>query len=103
MTCSSLGCAGLGQLSPLEKVFHRGQEGQYQQPVAFLSSSWTRRIERHLGMAGPGWPWREGQPWEQGGLCQEVCKHHTPNPVNSAAVAFKQVVQRMRSVWGMGS
>lgn len=60
----------------------------------------SREAPRNAGLAGLG---EEGCPE---GFRQEVCRHHTPIPVTSTAVAFKRIVQSMgsgRAVWGARS
>lgn len=74
---ASLGCAGLGQLHPLEKVPRGGWLGgrAWAKPQApFLSSSWVSGVERHSGKASLVGLGEEGCPK---GFWQEACRNHS--------------------------
>lgn len=102
MACASVGCPGHGTTFP-PQGFPEGRRACGQQQAASPPSSWVRGAERGtqewLGLLGL----EGGAAWRARGLCQEVCRQHTLIPVTSTAVAFKHIVQRMRSGRGAGA
>lgn len=101
--CASLGCQASGSFTLSRRLPTEGGRAWAQQqapPLPAPGSAEQREAPRKACLAGLG---EEGCPE---GFWKEVCRHHTPIPVTSTAVAFKGIVQRVgsgRVVWGARS